>query len=305
MISSKVINNHRYLGYFYGFLSALIFSGHYLIAKEVLKLGVQPLALSCLRGILGGGLLLLIFSKQISLNAFIQNKNSLLIVSIFGFFLSQIFFMHGLLNSTPTEAALFTNTIPLVTTFLAIVINAESVSRLKWLALFMGFAVLSNYIYQNSKDQTSFNAFGNFLIFLNVICFGLTVNYSKRLFNHISAPVVTGFILLSGGLMLFPFAYKDLPFALNLFFSSKQLIFYFVFEVAVATSIAWLCNFQSMKVLSISSATVMTYFQIPLTGLMIYLIDAHKPSMNFVVTSALVLIAVLLVVNSKGESRVS
>jgi drug/metabolite transporter (DMT)-like permease len=246
-----------------------IFSTHYLVAKIVLSSGVSPFSLSALRGLGGGIILLCLARKDLTARSVKPSLPLLFLLALLGFFLNQIFFMKGLALSSPVNAALLGNMIPVVSLFYALIFKLEWVSLRKMIGIILGFICISFLIIQKGKNELEFLNLGNLLMLINVFFFCGSLIVAKKIFDRGLSPLIaTGTMLTIGGVGLFFFSPNYLLDIYSYSTESLTNLGFIFFEVVVSTAFVYLLNFWCLKKLAITKVTFFNYTQ-PLFSLLL------------------------------------
>lgn len=255
-------SNNKTFALFLCLIVATIFSFHYLIAKQILTAGVSPYALSSWRGIIGGGLLLIIFRKRIDASLIKENAKVLLAISFLGFFINQIFFMKGLTLTGPLATSILTNTIPIVTALIAFFFGLESMSKKKALGIIISFAFICFFVFSGNSDNITILNIGNTLIFLNVIAFCTAMILGKKLLTkNFPYELLTASMLLGGGLLMSLIARESMLDMVHYASRGKMELLNILFEIVVSTSIVYLLNIKALSILSATQVSVFIYLQ--------------------------------------------
>ena len=243
------------------FLVNIIFCLHYYAAKVVISAGVNPLALSAVRGIIGGTFLFLIYRDFFAKLNWHLIKNFAL-VAFFGFFFNQVFFLFGVKKTSPLNVAIIVNTIPVIITFLAVVSGLESAGKKKIAGLVIGFiavvllsAVSNNFTFHDSN-------LGDLFILLNVVFYGISVILSKKLLQQEIAPHLFPIgVLLFGGMMHALAGCFYLPELFTYAISGPYQGLLILYEAIVSTGLVYLMIFLALKILPPSATTIFAYLQ--------------------------------------------
>lgn len=256
-----------------------IFSAHYIVAKSIIDKGISPYSLSSWRGIIGGAIILSFFRKQIKIELLKKNKAPLIIISLFGFCLNQILFMQGLKLTSPVNAALISNTIPVVSLVFAAFAKLEILNVRKVAGVTLSFLMVSALIFESSKGVIEIMGLGNLFIFLNVVCFCASLILGKILLTSgFPFQVLTGIMLFTGGLCTSIVAGPEL---MDLWTSSSEVPQFFmkvIFEILISTAVAYLMNLWVLSKLPISNVTFFIYLQPLITGMIYYFTGQAIPS---------------------------
>ena len=288
----------KILPYIVCFLVTLIFSIHYIVAKEVLNSGIPPLLLASTRGVFGGLLILFIFRKKIDITLIKENLWSLLCIGLFGFCLNQYLFMNGLTLSTPLHAAIISNSIPILTLLISLAFKTEKATFSKVLGIIIAFSLVTSLLFFNiTFVSAEFLNFGNLLIFLNVLCFSFSFVWSKKLLQRgFPFEILTGFMLLIGGLVLLCFSIKDTGLLLDYLAEGPKEISIMLFEVFISTSLVYALNTWTASKLDVSVVTYFIYFQPILTALGGFVLFQSVPSLGSVFIYLGVMLSGILVI---------
>ena len=249
----------------------LIFCLHYLAAAKLLE-DLPATVLGSARGLGAGLLLVAVFPRQLRPLFAPGRRVPMLCVGLSGFCLNQLLLLEGLKRSTPADAALITNCIPLVSTVLAIFLRKEMPSRRQWFGLVLGFGALTGYFAWQGQASPDSHLLGNLLIFANVVslCFALVL--IKKLVTEASEIAVTAAMLTIGGAVLGVFAGPTLWTALAPVFADAGKVALLAFEVFVVSIGGYFLNVYALKRLPVAAVMSTAYLQPPLTAGLAFLI---------------------------------
>lgn len=253
-----------------------IFSGHYLAAKVVLESIPAP-SLAAARGLVGGIVLAVMFRKKL-----VQQFNSrrlfvLASVAALGFCGNQLLLFEGLARTTPTDAALISSVIPIVATLLAMAVGIDRVNPWRICGTGLGMSIVLWYLLRQQSVDLGQHAFGNALIFANVVCFCTALLLIKRFLHDLpSAAIATSMLTLGGaGLWL---CGGDLGPVLEYSMSSSNAAALIIFETFVTTAVAYTLNLWALKQLSVATSTVFNYLQPPFTAVLAWIFLDQEPT---------------------------
>ena len=275
----------------------IIFCAHYYFAKIVMTSGVNPLALSAARGIIGGIFLLLIyrdFFKHLNLKL----VGIILVIAFFGFFLNQFFFLQGVKLTSPLNASIIINTIPIVTTLFAIIFMVEKYHIKKIIGPMIGFVSVILLSGLNNNFSFGSGSLGDLYIFLNVFFYSISVVIAKRMMNEeVPYYVIPIGVLLFGGLMHLvaghSYAYTLSDFA----FASTINMMILSYQIIISTAVVYLLIFVTLRMLSPSKSMIFAYIQ-PIVIVLIDLVFLSK-------TPSLVVLPIFLGIIFSGYLVVS
>lgn len=287
-------------------LVTIIFSFHYVIAKEVLT-AVSPPALAGLRGILGGGSLLLylrlrgIDVKITSLKVGVR----ILAIAALSFGFNQILFMRGIAQSSAADAAMINTSIPFVGAILAAAAGIEYLSKLKIVGLLLGAFAINSYLLYLNEINLQANLLGNILIAFNVLMFATGMFLIKILLRQIRGEVVMAWVLLFGGTGLSLYAGSEVVTAVEWSMSGTRPILFIIFEVLVSTSLAYALNVFALKHLTLTLTTSFVFLQVPLAAALAWVMSGTKPSWALIPTAALIATGCYLIAYEKSRGTSS
>jgi len=294
-------NHKRLFAFFLCILNAVIFSFHFFAAKDILKT-VDPLNFAAVRGILGGFILLVVFRKKIFQHISVKNLKDVALIGFLGFCVNQVFFMYGLKISSPFNASIIMNTIPIVSTLMAILFALEIFTWRKISGILLGFGMIIIVAVQKKVTVDS-SHWGDILIFLNVVSFCFAMIIGKKIISKNLPPIVlsTGMIFL-GGLMLFAVSFQHTGSFFEYTMASSRNFWIMFFEVVIATSLAYYINFKTLEILVPSQTMIFIYIQPPLTALIEFYFWGTTPkSIMIPVFIGIILSSFLVIKRSKKE----
>lgn len=276
-----------------------IFSAHYLVAKIVLREGVDPLAFAGVRGVVGGLCLLALYYPIVIPSTTRFVLRGVFLISLFGYCINMIFFMQGLSKTTATNVALISNTIPLVSSGMAILLGMESISLRKGVGLATGFLGLAGYLAYQYQLDLGEHLHGNLFVFINVllVCIGLVL--TKKILKGVPPETVTTWMLLLGGAMLITLSAPQVPDLIHYSIWSPRNFGLMVYECAISTAIVYLLNFKALQHLNLSTTTVFIYLQTPITALFTFFFLGASPSLAMLPTFLLVVISSWAVITAR------
>lgn len=292
----------RILPYFICVLFNGLFSLHYIVAKEILGNDISIYSLSGWRGLVGGGLILLIFRKQIEWNMLKKHKFSFIFLGIMGFFLNQILFMQGLKMSTPLNAALISNTIPVVSFVYSVIFKVENLNFKKFTGILLSFILVTYLIISNGAGDIHLMNRGNLLIFLNVFFFCGALVKAKSLLNAgIPFQIITGIMLFVGGFFMSLLAGPEFMDMYQYGSQSAIGLGYVFFEVIISTSVVYLLNLWSLKKLPVSTVTFFNYLQPLGASILSIIYYGHRPTIDLLFVYLGIIVGGFLVIKVKAN----
>ena len=259
-------------GHIQALACAVIFSFHYILAKEVTPL-VDLIAFASARGIVGGLLLIAINYRYI---ARICDKKTILqltLICLFSFVFNQMLFLGGIIRTTSSQAAMLSNFIPVTTYLVALVFKNRSFSASKIVLLLVQFLALILYFYWQYQVDLSTNFLGNAMILANVFSLAIGLNLvEKSALKNLPSSLMTGSLLLLAGIILGALQSFDYTSLQSYMASSNRAVFILFFEVVVATSFAYYLNFDAARRIGAAYTSQYAFFQVPLTSGFVFLL---------------------------------
>ena len=279
----------------------LIFSGHYLAAKEILAT-VPALSLAAARGIVGGLVLLAVFWPRIKTHIAPAKIVALCAVAAVGFCCNQLLLLAGLQRTTPADAALISATIPIVASLLAVFLRIDRLDKRRLMGVGLGLITICWYLLHLFVVDLTAHAYGNLLVFANVFLFcGALVIVKKHLRDVPAEVVATGMLLFGGiGLLaaggnpsdLMTYAEKDTTSVLMV-----------LFEVIVTTAVAYTLNLWVLQRLSVATTTVFNYLQPPFTAILAWIFVGSEPTWALALAFAGIVLACSLVLSAERSGH--
>ena len=237
--------------------TTLIFGCAYNIVKELMPVMLSPMQLIFIR-LLGVAIIFWLFQWF-----FPQEKVGrkdlvmLAVCGMFGFALNQALFYEGLNLSTPVDASLIHVLNPILVMVFASLIIGEKITWIKTAGIALGASGVLILIFNGHR--VSFNgehAYGNILIFLNLIFYALYLVLLKPLVAKYHTTTILKWVSLFGFMFILPFSVKP---AMQINFAAITPaawlgIFYIIF---LNTFVAYLLINYALKHVS---ATVVSYY---------------------------------------------
>lgn len=291
----KIPTRHlRFWGGLCCFSYTLIFAVHYLVAKEVLE-SIDVWTLSWIRGWVGGALLAIVFWSKFKTNFSWSLLLTMSGLAVLGFGLNQILFLEGLKHSTASQAALISNTIPIVSILLSLLFGLEPFRIQRFFGILVPFLGISGlFYYQHSLDLKA-GLYGNLLMFSSVFCLSTFFVLAKKFLQDKPAEVTTPLLLLLGGtIFAFTAGFEIRP-ALIYVSESWTHGAMILFEVVVSTSLAYYLNFLALRLLPVSSIVIFAFLQMPLTAILGFFVFGTSPSLGDFIVLAFLFFGILLI----------
>jgi drug/metabolite transporter (DMT)-like permease len=244
---------------FYSFLVSLLFVLHFYVAKDVLK-SVHPNILGGFRGLVGGILIIFFAARGADFSEQKKFLKYFLLIAFFGFFINQILFLGGLKKTSALNTSIILNTIPVTTALIAMLFRVESFDWRKLGGAILGFSMVT--ILASSTKSGGSISWGDILIFLSVVCLGIGTTFQKVAMKQGAFPaLISGTMLLFGGMALCLISLNKVPELFNYGFGSGRQAFNVIYEVIFSTALTYYLSLEALKVLAPSQSMIFIYAQ--------------------------------------------
>ena len=189
------------------FVTTLIFGLAYNIVKSLMPVVLSPMQLIFIR-LLGAMLIFWLF-QRLFVPEKVERKDlvTLAVCGMFGFALNQTLFYEGLNLTTPVDASLIHVLNPVLVMIFASVILGEKVTWIKAAGIALGASgVLILVLYGRKVSLDGNHAWGNLLIFLNMIFYALYLILIKPLTGKYHTTTILKWVSFFGFLFVLPFS---------------------------------------------------------------------------------------------------
>lgn len=280
-------------------LVALIYGVTFTVAKDVMPRYIEPYGFILLR--VGVSTWLFWITWLFGPKEIIHKKDFLRILAaaFFGVAFNMLTFFKGLSLTSQISASVLMVTTPIIVLILSAVIIKETLNTKKIIGVLLG---LFGAFLLITKGQTKLNfdneMWGNFLVFVNAISYGLYLIIVKKLMDKYNALSFVPYIYSFGLIMVFPFGINEVL-AVDYTIIPSIIWFDIFFVVVFSTYLTYLLNLVSMRELSPTTVAVFIYLQ-PLFAT-VFAIGLGKDSLDKIKLMAAVLIfaGVYLVIKKK------
>jgi drug/metabolite transporter (DMT)-like permease len=188
----------------------LVYGSNYVIIKFVSPNPVGPSGLVLMRTIMA-----VVFFWVAGF--FIKGKKidkedwpRILLCAFCGSAFNQLCFFQGAVNTSPIDASLIMTTNPIIVMLFAAVILKEKLTKNKFIGIALGCLGAILIIMQKEGNHNAPDRlYGNTMIFVNSILFGLYIVIVKPLITKYDTITLMKWIFLLGLLLLIPFGYEE------------------------------------------------------------------------------------------------
>ncbi|MCO6147471.1 DMT family transporter [Flavobacterium sp. NRK1] len=240
---------------------SVIYGITFTIAKDVMPAYIKPFGFIVLR--VGGSAALFwlcslfVGKEKIALNDFPR----IAAAAFFGVAFNMLTFFEGLSLTSPIMASVLMVTTPMIVLVLSAIIMKEKIVGKKAIGILLGLIGTILLILYGKAVGSGENAlWGNFLVFVNAVSYGLYLIIVKKLMDKYNAFAFVKWIYLFGFIMVLPFGWQQLSEAI-LPAMPVSIIVKVAFVVLFSTFLTYLLNLLSMKQLKPTTVAVFIYLQ--------------------------------------------
>ncbi|WP_299824035.1 DMT family transporter [uncultured Pontibacter sp.] len=243
------------------FLVALIYGSNYSIAKEVMPAYVGPFGLIVIR-VVSAALFFGVFARIVvkeKIVGWADNVRSIL-CGVTGIAINQLCFFAGLNLTVPINAALLMVIVPVIVLIFSAILLKERVSMRKVSGIVVSCAGALLLISTSGSASTAGNIWGDILIIVNAISFGMYLVLVKPLMQKYKAITIVSRIFAVGAVIVIPFGWVEVqqP-SYSAFPTSIWLAI--LFMVVAVTIIAYLFNTWALRYANPSLVGAYIYLQ--------------------------------------------
>lgn len=276
-------------------LVSVIYGITFTIAKDVMPAFIKPFGFIVLR--VGGSAILFwlcaffVTKEKIALADFPR----IAAAAFFGVAFNMLTFFEGLSLTSPIMASVLMVTTPMIVLVLSAIIIKEKIIGKKATGIILGLAgTVMLILYGKSISSGVNELWGNFLVFINAVSYGLYLIIVKKLMDKYNPFAFVKWIYLFGFIMVLPFGYSQLVEA-QWQAMPASIAVKIAFVVVFSTFLTYLLNLLSMKQLKPTTVAVFIYLQ-PLFAT-VFAIALGKDELNVVklVSALLIFTGVYLV----------
>lgn len=222
---------------------------------------VKPFGFIVLR--VGGSVLLFWLTAFFATKEKVQRADfpRVIAAAFFGIAFNMLTFFKGLSLTSPIMASVLMVTTPMIVLILSAIIMREKIQSMKALGILLGLGGTVLLILYGKTVNTGENAlWGNFLVFVNAVSYGLYLILVKKLMQKYNAFAFVKWIYLFGFLMVLPFGWNDVC-AITWDVMPGAIALKIAFVVVISTFLTYLLNLLSMKELKPTTVAVFIYLQ--------------------------------------------
>ncbi len=203
---NNIVKSHLAL-----FLANLIYAITFTFAKDVMPNTIQPLGFILVR--VTGAMVVFQIIHRIWIREKVKREDYGIIAlcALFGVAINMMLFFKGLNFTTPIHASVTMTSTPIIVFILAIFFQAEKTLPLRILGVALGaVGAIVLAVYGQDFELSNPNlAFGNLLVFLNAVSYGLYLTLVKPLMKKYHFLTIMKWVFTIGFVVVLPFGFAD------------------------------------------------------------------------------------------------
>jgi drug/metabolite transporter (DMT)-like permease len=243
------------------FVVALIYGSNYSIAKEVMPEYVGPFGLILIR-VVSAAIFFGLLSRLVTKEKIVGRADNLRVIAcgVTGIAVNQLCFFAGLNLTAPINAALLMVIIPVVVLLFSALLLKERVGWRKVTGIGVAFLGALLLISNSRSEGTTGNMYGDLLIILNAVSFGMYLVLVKPLMQKYKAITIVSRVFTVGAIIVVPFGFEQ---ALEPDYSAMPTSIWLaiVFMVVAVTILTYLLNTWSLRYANPSLVGAYIYLQ--------------------------------------------
>lgn len=278
------------------FTVALIYGSNYTIAKTVLDPGyLAPIPFIILR-ILGATILFWVF-HALFVRERIQRRDALrvLLCAVFGVVLNMILFFNGLKRTTPINASLLMTIVPIVVLLFSALLLGERITPRKVTGILLGaIGAIIIISYQREVAFSQDQLWGNVLVALNAVSFGLFLVLVKSLMSRYQPLTAIKWVFAAGSLIILPIGARSLG-EVDWAAFTPAITTAVAFVVVATTFLTYLLNTYALGRVNASTVSIYIYLQPVLAAIIALSLGKESLTLVKIGGAALIFTGVALV----------
>ena len=176
----------------------------FLVAKVIVQT-VDAFTLTLVRSLIAaGGMMLLLVVRGKMIRIAREDWGLVIALSILAIPLNQFLFLYGLKYTTPANAALLYGTTPILVLLFSRWLLFEKLTGRKVYGVLLAFIGVTLVIFERGLDASLQYVYGNLVIVVAVIAWGLYTVYGKKLISQYGPIDASAVTLLVGSILFLP-----------------------------------------------------------------------------------------------------
>lgn len=275
------------------FIQVMIAGGTHIVAKAVVTdLDVAPLLF--MRAAISSCALLAVYTMRYGrLNIERKDWGSMAWLGVLGVLINQGAYLYGMKFTTPANGALLYATTPVIVLILSHFMLKEKITPKKSFGILLAFVGIAIVIFERGVDFSSGYAFGNFLVLLAVIAWGLFTIMGKPMIVKYGALRTTTGMMLFGAILYLPIGmYSTVQFS---FSNMTSLQWGGVLYLSIGTSfLGYLLWYHALGRIEASKAAVFANGQPIVATVLSFFFLNYAITGNFIVGGILTVAGVII-----------
>ena len=272
----------------------IIYGANYSIAKLIMPAFIKPFGFIVIRVLVSA--VLFFISSKIFINEKVakEDKLKLVLCSIFGVAINQLFFFKGLSLTSPINAGLIMVTNPIFVLILVAIFLHERINLNRILGIICGItgAVLL-IVYGNRFATTNGNSLGDLFILLNSLSYAIYLVMVKPLMAKYHPLTIMKYIFIVGAIWVLPFGFSEFN-EIKWSEFTPELWQALAFVVVGTTFFAYLFNTMALRELSPGTVSIYIYLQPAMAAFFAMALGKDQLSFIHIVAAAFIFVGVYL-----------
>lgn len=274
-------------------VQSLSASGTHLVAKVIVQ-AIDAFTLTLVRSCIAVGgmtILLLLRHKMIRIDR--EDWRLILGLSVLAIPVNQFLFLYGMKFTTPANAALLYATTPILVLLFSHWFLFEKLTRKKVYGVILAFVGVVVVIFERGLDASMQYVYGNLIILVAVIAWGLYTVFGKRLINKYGPIDASAVTLMLGFVLFLPIGLSgalEFPFG-TLTVANWLQIGYLGLITSVVAYLLW---YSALARIEAAKVALFSNLQPVLTTLLAFFILGQDISLAFVLGGCVAICGVVL-----------
>jgi drug/metabolite transporter (DMT)-like permease len=282
-------------------IANIIYGANYSIAKLIMPVFIKPFGFIVIRVLVSA--VLFFISSKIFVNEKVEraDKLKLVLCSIFGVAVNQLFFFKGLSLTSPINAGLIMVTNPIFVLLLVAIFLNEKINLNRIIGIIFGLtgAVLL-IVYGNRFSTTNGNAVGDLFILLNSLSYAVYLVMVKPLMTKYHPITIMRYIFFVGAFWVLPFGFSEFN-EINWSEFTPDLWKALAFVVVGTTFFAYLFNTMALRELSPGTVSVYIYLQPAMAAFFAMALGKDQLSLIHIIAATFIFVGVYLSTKSAAK----
>ncbi|HHE65158.1 MAG TPA: EamA/RhaT family transporter [Bacteroidetes bacterium] len=264
---NKILKAHLTL-----ILVNVVYAANYLVAKGIMPDYIGPSGFIVFR-VTGAVILFFIIKTRVKETIDKKDWIKLALAGLFGVAINQLLFFNGLNLTSPINASIIMTSNPIMVLIISHLLIRERITKSKLLGIIIGGAgAVLLLISTKGQDQGHASFWGDLMVFINAMSYGIYLVIAKPLLKKYSPLTVITWVFFFGWLIVTPIGFNQ-AIEVDWAVMPMSIIWGVVYVIIFTTFLVYLLNIQALKIVSPSVASTYIYLQPVLAGLFAWLYD--------------------------------